>query len=393
MLIKEKVTQAKTLLEEFNIDCWIIFTRESALNGDPILPYFLPGDVTWQTAILLFKSGRDVVIIGEYDKKSVEDTGAYNEIIGYVQSIKDDLQKVLKEEKPGSIAVNFSEDSEICDGITHGLFLKLQKYLEEIGMKDAIISAETLTSALRERKSPIEIELIKNAIKETEKIYSEVRDFIRPGITEKEIASFMKKKAHDRGFGFAWDERICPSVFTGPETAEAHYGPTDRKVERGHILNMDFGLKINGYCSDLQRTFYILNEGETEIPEDVRKGFDTIVTVIEECKNAMKPGVKGVEIDQIARKILKDNGYEEFPHALGHGVGRFAHDGTALLGPAWEKYGKRPFKKLEPGAVFTIEPRLKVEGKGTVTIEEMVVVTENGADWLSHPQKKIWLIS
>ncbi|RKY46573.1 MAG: aminopeptidase P family protein, partial [Candidatus Neomarinimicrobiota bacterium] len=93
------------------------------------------------------------------------------------------------------------------------------------------------------------------------------------------------------------------------------------------------------------------------------------------------------------RKILKDNGYEEFPHALGHGVGRFAHDGTALLGPAWEKYGKRPFKKLEPGAVFTIEPRLKVEGKGTVTIEEMVVVTENGADWLSHPQKKIWLIS
>ncbi|RMG26741.1 MAG: M24 family metallopeptidase, partial [Methanobacteriota archaeon] len=67
-------------------------------------------------------------------------------------------------------------------------------------------------------------------------------------------------------------------------------------------------------------------------------------------------------------------------------------DGNALLGPRWEKYGDRPLQKLEPGMVFTIEPRLPVEGRGTVTIEEMVVVTETGAEWLSHPQKELILI-
>ena len=79
----------------------------------------------------------------------------------------------------------------------------------------------------------------------------------------------------------------------------------------------------------------------------------------------MKPGVEGQEIDKIARDIVVTNGYEEFPHALGHQVGRFSHDGTALLGPAWEKYAQKPFQKLEEGMVFTIEPRLTRPGQGS----------------------------
>jgi len=90
---------------------------------------------------------------------------------------------------------------------------------------------------------------------------------------------------------------------------------------------------------------------------------------------------------------VTDAGYEEYPHALGHQVGRSPHDGTALLGPAWEKYDHKPFQRLEAGMVFTIEPRLTVAGKGIVTIEEMVVVTETGADWLSTPQLDLKLIS
>jgi Xaa-Pro aminopeptidase len=73
-------------------------------------------------------------------------------------------------------------------------------------------------------------------------------------------------------------------------------------------------------------------------------------------------------------------------------VGRFAHDGTALLGPAWEKYAGKPFKKLEVGMVFTIEPRLTVPGRGVCTTEEMVLVTQTGCDWLSQPQKELLLI-
>ena len=191
---------------------------------------------------------------------------------------------------------------------------------------------------------------------------------------------------------YAWDPGHCPSVFTGPGTAGAHYGPTDRRVEPGHVFNMDFGVKFQGYCADLQRTFYILEKGESVPPPEVREGFATIVDAIERSRQAIRPGVTGSEIDAVARGRITAAGYEEFPHALGHQVGRFAHDGTALLGPAWEKYAQRPFARLEPGMVFTIEPRLTVPGRGVVTIEEMVVVTASGAEYLSSPQKELLLI-
>jgi Xaa-Pro aminopeptidase len=155
---------------------------------------------------------------------------------------------------------------------------------------------------------------------------------------------------------------------------------------------MDFGVKVNGYCSDMQRTYYILKPGETAAPEDVMKGFRTIVRAVEESKKAIKPGLSGFEIDSVARSIIVGAGYAEFPHALGHQVGRYAHDGTALLGPSWEKYAQKPFQKLEEGMVFTIEPRLTVPGRGVVTIEEMVVVTKDGADWMGRPQKDILLV-
>ncbi len=156
---------------------------------------------------------------------------------------------------------------------------------------------------------------------------------------------------------------------------------------------MDFGVKYEGYCSDLQRTFYIHRPGETEVPAEVQKGFDTIVNAIESAKQAIKPGVLGQEIDAVARDIVVNAGYEEFPHGLGHQVGRFSHDGTALLGPAWEKYAQKPFFPLEEGMVFTLEPRLTVPECGIATIEEMVLITKDGAEYLSTPQKEIYRIT
>ena len=392
MLIKEKVEQAKKLLTEFNTDCWITFVRESAINGDPTLNFLVPADLTWHSALIISKDGKAHAIVGKYDQKTVEETGAYNSVVGFVEGIKKPFQSYMKKLNPKTIALNYSEGSEIADGITHGMFLTIFNMLKEIGLEDRIVSAEKIVSALRGRKSDSEIDNIKSAIKVTEEIFDKVTGFIKPGKTEKEIAAFIKSEVEKRNLEYAWEPAVCPAVFTGPETAGAHYAPTDKKIERGHVLNMDFGVKWNGYCSDMQRTFYILKDDETEAPEDVMKGFNTIVNAIETSKQAIKPGVIAKEIDAIARNIVVKNGYDEFPHGLGHQVGRFSHDGTALLGPPWEKYAQKPFLPLEERMVFTIEPRLDVPGRGTATIEEMVVVTNNGADWLSHPQKKIILI-
>lgn len=392
MLIKEKVNQAKEILKEFDVDCWITFVRESQINGDPALPFLVSADLTWHSAFIITKDGRSQAIVGLYDQKTVEDTGAYDDVTGFVEGIGGPFKKYMKELNPAKIALNYSVGSEICDGITHGMYLTMHDMLKGIGMADRIISAEDIVSALRQRKTETELKSTKQAIKETLKIFDQVTDFIQPGKTEKEIAAFMKDKVKQKGLDLAWEPMVCPAVFTGPDTAAAHYAPTDKKVERGHILNMDFGIRINGYCSDLQRTFYILEEGETQAPAEVQKGFDTIVKAVEDSRRAIFPGVDGFDIDAVAREIVTAAGYEEFPHALGHQVGRYSHDGTAILGPAWEKYAQKPFKKLEENMVFTLEPRLTVEGRGTATIEEMVVVTKDGAEFLSKPQKELILI-
>ena len=391
-LVKEKIRQACGILREFDTDCWLTFTRETQLNGDPILPFLAEGDLTWHSALILCSSGKTIAIVGAYDKKTLEDTGAYDEVIGYVEGIKSHLLKTIQSINPKNIAVNYSEGSEICDGLTHGMYLTLRTFLAEIGFKDKLISAEKIISALRQRKTASEIHSIQNAILATEEMFNKLKSFIRPGVTETEIAGFLKKLVKDAGLVTAWDSRTCPAVFTGPDTAEAHYSPMDRKVQRGHILNLDFGVKVEEYCSDLQRTFYIREEGEETPPPDVVKGFNTIVEAVEASKRALRPGVRGLDIDRIARNIITGAGYREFPHALGHQVGRFPHDGTALLGPSWEKYAGKPFEPVEKGMVFTLEPRLTVPGRGVVTIEEMVLVTEDGADYLSTPQKELLLI-
>jgi len=392
MLIQEKLAQAKAILKEMDIDCWLTFVRESSLNGDPTLAFLSETPVTWHSAFIVTSAGRAYAMVGLYDQKSIEDLKAYDRVDAYVKGFKESFMKIMREINPRSIAVNFSKDSEICDGLTHGMYLTLQEVLAELGMQETLISAERIISALRQRKSPLEITNIKGAIRLTEKIFQAVAGYISPGRTEKEIAAFMKSEVQRAGLDLAWEPSSCPAVFTGPDTAGAHYAPTGRVVERGHILNMDFGLRYNGYCSDLQRTFYILKEGEHQAPLEVQKGFDTIVRSIEASRMKLRPGVQGIEVDQVAREIVVSAGYEEFPHALGHQVGRFAHDGTALLGPAWEKYARKPYELLEPGMVFTLEPRLTVRGRGIATVEEMVLVTDRGAEFLSTPQRDLLLV-
>jgi Xaa-Pro aminopeptidase len=391
-LIQEKIEQAAGLLKEFGIDCWITFTRESEICGDPTLVFLAPGPVTWHSAFIVCADGRTRAIVGLYDQRGIEETGAYDKVVGYVTRIKEPLLEFLKDVDPRSIAVNYSKASEICDGLTHGMYLTLRDFLAEAGLAERLGPAEKIVSALRERKSSAEIGWMKQAVRATEEIFDLVGRFIAPGRTESEIAAFILAEAGRRKLPTAWGQATCPAVFTGPDTAQAHYSPTGRTVEPGHVLNMDFGVKIEGYCSDMQRTFYILAPGEASAPDDVMKGFRTILRTVEESKAAMKPGVEGRAIDAVARSIVVEAGYAEFPHALGHQVGRFAHDGTAILGPAWEKYAQKPFQKLEEGMVFTIEPRLTVPGRGVVTIEEMVVVTKDGAEWLGRPQKDIVLV-
>jgi Xaa-Pro aminopeptidase len=392
-VIREKINQAIEILKEENIDCWLTFVRETSTVPDPAMDIIAGSGVTWQSAFIITASGNTVAIVGSLDKANQETLGYYEKIIGYLESVKEDLINTLYEINPNKIAINYSVNTPTADGLSHGLYLQLMTYFQDTPFSDRLVSSEPVLNKLRGRKSDTEIERVKESIDVTLGMFGQVGSFIKSGKSEKDVAGFLLNLVEKKGIELAWDPEHGPAVFTGPDTAGAHAGPTDRRVQPGHVLNIDFGVKINGYCSDLQRSWYILRKGEQVAPAEVQRGFQVIFDSISRAAEAIKPGKTGYEIDTIAREYIVSQGYDEYPHALGHQIGREAHDGGGLLAPKWERYGSLPDMPIEKNQLYTIEPRLTIQDYGIATVEEIVVITDTGCRFLSNRQKAIFLVN
>lgn len=392
-LIQEKVDQAIEILNEQGTDMWLTFVRETSGVRDPALDFLIgANDLTWPSALILTRKGERIAIIGNLEKDAVQRLNVFNEIIGYDAAVSGPLRDTITRLNPDRIAVNTSKNNVHADGLTHAMYEFLREYLVGTPYADRLVSAEPIINALRGRKTPAELARIRKAVEITAEIYKKAFDFIKVGMTEIEVGEYMHKLARDYGVGFAWPSENCPAVNSGPNSPVGHNGPTDIKIERGHIIHFDFGVKYEDYCSDIQRIAYVLREGETEAPPEVQRGFITIRTAIEKSREAMKADATGNSIDVLAREILVDSGYPEYPHALGHQLGRVAHDGGALLGPLWEKYGDSPNQKLEIGQVYTIEPGFAINNYGYLALEEDVVITDKGTEYLGEPQSEIVLL-
>ncbi len=392
LIFKEKIVQAISILEEKDIDMWVTFVRESSINHDSVMDMIVGVNSTWQAAFIINKDGDTTAIVGDMEEENFKQTGLYKNIVGYLKSIREPFIEYLKKKDPKKIAINYSKNSVLADGLTYGMYQILLDHLKGTGFVERLISSEEVISALRGRKSSTEMNIMREAVDETIKIFNQVTGFLKPGMTEIEVAEFVRKITTEKGFEFAWEETHCPAVFAGPNPSGPHMGPSNKKIKKGTLVNMDFGILFKGYCADLQRTWYILNDGEEKAPEPVQKGFEVIRDAIQKVADELKPGVKGVDMDSIARSYIIENGYPEYPHGLGHQVGKTVHDGVAGLFPSWERYGNAPFMDLEEGQVFTIEPRLPVEGFGVSTLEEEVYLTKDGCEFISKPQKELILI-
>ncbi len=391
-LIEQKLEQLPAILNEKAIDVWLVFVRESETLHDPTLDTLVGANVTWQSAFLFNTKGQRIAIVGSLDVARIERTGHFTQVIGYGEGIGDDLRRTLGDLDPQSLALNYSTETELADGLTHGMYLLLQRLLEGTPYMARAVSSQPIVAALRGRKSAFEIAQIRTACTITQEIFDAVTPKLAVGLTEQDVAQLLRAEMDARKLPPAWDPNHCPAVFTGPDSAGAHADPTDTPIEPGHVMNVDMGVKVGGYCSDMQRTWYFLKPGETSAPAAVLRGFETIVEAIEAAGRMLKPGVLGHEIDAVARSLITGKGYPEYNHGLGHQVGLAAHDGIGLLCPQWERYGERALLPVEVGQVYTIEPRLPIEGHGIATMEEIVVVTDRGCEYLSEPQKEIYLV-
>jgi len=389
---KEKIAQAIEILGELDIDLWMVIDRESGMISDPIMDFVVGRGATWLSFFLFFKNGEKHAIVGNLDIESFRRAGLFDAVAAYKGSPREDLLQILRRLDPRKIAIDYSPDCAAADGLTHGNYLSLLELLKESEFAGRLVSAEDVIARLRGRKSAEELRRLKAACRKTLEIYDRVARAAKPGMSEKELAGWITRQRERMGLEPAWEVSSCPAVFSGPQEVGAHSAPTGNVLKPGHIFNIDFGVKVDQYCSDLQRTWYILRPGEKAAPPEVEKGFAVLIESIRLAFEALKPGVRGLDVDQIARGHIVSRGYDEYPHALGHQVGRYAHDGGALLAPAWERYGNLPYIPLEKDQVFTIEPRIYIKDYGVATVEEMAVITPDGATYLSKPQKELYLV-
>ncbi len=380
-LAREKHAQAKSLLAENGIACWLTFTRE---GSDVMLP-FVTGMpyIAGTSALMIFADGPSVAVVADYDRSQVE--GIFDEIHAYSGDWRVPFHATLKDRDPARIALNYSEADFGIDGLTHGLYLQLVRELSPVGLADRLVSSASVAERIRARKTAGEVERIRRACQITQQIFDDVTGVLKVGMTELDVHEFINERMDTYGVGPSWEAAFCPSVVAGDREA-GHTPPTNKAIQPGDTVRIDFGVIVEGYCSDMQRTWYLARPGETEVNPDAVHRFAAVTDSVAMARSLIRPGVIGWDVDRPSRQIVEDRGYS-FTHALGHQVGRLVHDGGLVLGPNNARYGDRSGGEIEEGMVFTLEPCIQ-----GAQIEEDVVVTADGCEWMVPPQTELYVI-
>jgi Xaa-Pro aminopeptidase len=231
-----------------------------------------------------------------------------------------------------------------------------------------------LVESLRSVKEPEELDLIRRATEVTNKAYELLVEEQFSGRTEKELAWRMEELLHDCGAdGIAFPVDIA----AGPTAASPHAVPGERVVQEGDLVLVDAGAIVDGYCSDCTRTYAV-----GDVSDSLHEVYELVREAQQAGLDAVRPGVSGRDADAAARAVIADAGYgENFGHGLGHGLGLLVHEAPALRPESDEV--------LAAGHVVTVEPGIYLSGVAGVRIEDLVVVTDDGAEMLTSIPKEL----
>lgn len=385
-----RMARAVQAVQEQGVDVWISYAREMDYAGDAFLRAILPMNLFGSVAVLVTASGEKIVLTRRLEAEELEDSGLFTQIVVYDGEISIELADVLKRLSPKKIALNFSNKDYTADGLTYTGFRILEHAFQEAGFCGEIVSAERLMKLVRGKKSPEEVEGIRFAVQEAMKIFEEARGQMRLGMSGMDVQRLFQRLTDERHYGYSWSKYGNPFNSIGTKTSYLCKRPaSDVVIEPGDVINVDFGISVNDFSSDNQRTFYALRPGEDVPPPEVQKAFDTLGRVNEAVISGMRPGVNSYDLLERANSILRAAGYPESRGGFGHEIGLYAHDG--VLAPASRSCEPEVSAELLEGMTFAVEPAI-ITSFGRVCREEVAVVTRDGGRFLSTPQPEIWLI-
>jgi Xaa-Pro aminopeptidase len=252
--------------------------------------------------------------------------------------------------------------------------IQQEQQLKELLPQTELVPIRELVEQLSVIKEQGEIEKIRRAVEISDRVFEEILEMLRPGIREVDVCAELEYRMRKGG-----SERLPfdAIVVSGQRSALPHGQPTEKKLQDGDLVTMDFGARIGGYVSDFTRTVVL---GQAD--EKQRDIYETTLQAQQQAEAAAKAGMLASELDAVARRVIAEAGYGDyFGHGLGHGLGLDVHEDPKL-----SPKGQR---RLASGMVVTIEPGIYIPEMGGVRIEDVVVIGEEGCEVLTQASKEL----
>jgi Xaa-Pro aminopeptidase len=378
---KERIEQLlPNAMRAADVDAWLIICRENA--NDPLAKH-IGCENAGKTAVFLFYFADN-----NFQSKAFSPIGEASAI--------QMAGTFLKAQKLQRIAINSFSDNPQADGLSHSQYLVLTKSLG-VKLSKKLVSSERLVYEWLAIKLPAEVAIMREAAVLTAQWQLEAYAQVIPGkTTDAELAAFLNQKMKDAGVTDAWAPDQNPNVVSGSDRGHSH--ATNRVIQAGDVIQTDFGIRVyDKWVTDIQRFAYVLELGETAPPKDIAFYWESAKQGRDAAFNAMQPGATGQSVDAAQRKVMQATQSRHVMWSTGHPVGYVAHDsGPALSDGLNETPPTEALLPLKVGMTFAFDgfhSWLLDNGQAkTISVEEMVVITEKGAEYLIPPQLDLFLI-
>ncbi|PAE16791.1 Xaa-Pro dipeptidase [Virgibacillus sp. 7505] len=349
----EKLEKLRALMEKKNLDAFIVTSAQNRR--------YISGFTGSAGLLIITKSKQLFLTDFRYIEQATEQAPDF-EIIEHKQSIiQEAAAQLLKE---GAQQAGFEHED-----VTFALYQQFQNAVHA-----DLIPASGLIEELRLIKSEAELAIMKTAAEIADAAYTHILTFVKPGMKEIEVSNelefFMRKQG-------ATQSSFDTIVASGYRSALPHGVASDKEIQKGELVTLDYGALYNGYCSDITRTFAV-----GEISDKLREIYDIVLEANLRGVAGVKPGITGKEADALTRDYISEKGYGQyFGHSTGHGLGMDVHESPAL--------SFRSDTVLKPGMVVTVEPGIYIPEVGGCRIEDDLVLTADGSERLTFSTKDL----